>query len=503
MVSQASGITQAGVLLPGFVGETLPDWLAVRLRAGLAGVCLFGQNIVSAAQLAELTAAIRAANPLAVIAVDEEGGDVTRLHDRVGSPYPGNAILGRTDDVDYTTAIATTVGWELRRAGCTLDFAPDVDINSNPDNPVIGVRSFGTDASLVARHSAAWVTGLQSTGIGGSAKHFPGHGDTALDSHLALPVIDRSLDQLRDRELVPFVAAIAAGVRTIMTSHIMVPQLDAQYPATFSPTVLGGLLRGELGFEGVIVTDALDMAGASGEIGIPEAAVRAVAAGCDLLCIGTENTAEQLDDIERALADAVATGRLHPERLTDAASRVGRLARDCIKDAHDIPLPAYTSEPRFSLERTIAVFDTAAFDTAVFDTAVFDTAVLDTAAFSAAGLRIQPDRAIVVLETEANIAVGASPWGPAAAGAEVFVVREGEALELPPGTQPVVVGRGNHRQAWVRSLIDEARRKHPSTVVVEMGWPSDDRRYAEVATFGASRHAGLALLLWLERKAGA
>jgi beta-N-acetylhexosaminidase len=483
VVGQDSGITPAGVLLPGFVGETLPDWLAVRLRAGLAGVCLFGQNIVSAGQLAELTAAIRAANPLAVIAVDEEGGDVTRLHDRLGSPYPGNAILGRADDVDYTTAIATTVGWELRRAGCTLDFAPDVDINSNPDNPVIGVRSFGTDPALVARHSAAWVTGLQSTGIGGSAKHFPGHGDTALDSHLALPVIDRSLEQLRDRELVPFVAAIAAGVRTIMTSHIMVPQLDAQSPATFSSTVLGGLLRGELGFEGVIVTDALDMAGASGEIGIPEAAVRAVAAGCDLLCIGTENTAEQLDDIERALAIAVVTGRVHPERLADAVARVRRLARDFIEDSHDIPLPAYTSEPRFSIERTISVFDTAAF--------------------AEAGLRIQTDRSIVVPETEANIAVGASPWGLAAAGAEVSVLREGEALELAPGTQQVIVGRGNHRQAWVRSLIDDARRQHPSTVVVEMGWPSDDRRYADVATFGASRHAGLALLLWLERQAGA
>ncbi|WP_255461125.1 beta-N-acetylhexosaminidase [Glaciihabitans sp. INWT7] len=483
MASRPSRATTAGILLPGFVGHALPDWLAVRLRGGLAGVCLFGQNIVSAAQLSELTAAIRAANPLAVIAVDEEGGDVTRLHDRVGSPYPGNAILGRTDDVDYTKAIATTVGWELRRAGCTLDFAPDVDINSNPDNPVIGVRSFGTDPSLVARHSAAWVAGLQATGIAGSAKHFPGHGDTALDSHLALPVIDRSLDQLRDRELAPFVAAIAAGVRTIMTSHIMVPQLDAQSPATFSPTVLGDLLRRELGFDGVIVTDALDMAGASGEIGIPEAAVRAVAAGCDLLCIGTENTADQLDDIEQVLADAVASGRLDPGRLADASARVRRLARDSEEEARHIPLPAYEADLRFSLERTAASFDTAAFDTAAH--------------------RIEPDRAIVVLETEANIAVGACPWGPVAAGAEAIVVRDGETLHLLPGVQPVIVGRGNHRRAWVRSLIDEVRRQHPSTFVVEMGWPSDDRRYADVATFGASRHAGLALLRWLERRAGA
>jgi beta-N-acetylhexosaminidase len=471
----------AAVLLPGFSGSTLPEWLAVRLRAGLAGVCLFGQNIVSTTQLRELTAAIRAANPLALIAVDEEGGDVTRLHDRVGSPYPGNAILGRIDDVTYTAWVATDVGWELRRAGCTLDFAPDVDINSNPDNPVIGVRSFGTDPALVARHSAAWVSGLQSTAIAGSAKHFPGHGDTALDSHLSLPVIDRSLDQLRDRELVPFVAAIDAGVRTIMSSHIMVPQLDPYFPATFSSAVLQGLLRDELGFDGVIVTDALDMVGASGEIGIPEAAVRAVIAGCDLLCLGTENTAEQLDAIERALADAVAGGRLALGRLSDAVGRVQRLARESAQDVQNILLPEYTADPSFALDRTTAVFETSVFGTA--------------------GLSIQRKRAIVMVETAANIAVGASAWGPAAAGAEVLAVRDGDALDLPAGVQPVIVGRGNHRSSWVRSFIDDTRREHPSTVVVEMGWPGDGRRYADIATFGASRHAGLALLEWLERQA--
>ena len=480
MVGCDVATSPAAVLLPGFVGSTLPEWLAVRLRRGLAGVCLFGQNIVSTTQLRELTAAIRAANPLAVIAVDEEGGDVTRLHDRVGSPYPGNAILGRIDDVTYTARVATTVGWELRRAGCTLDFAPDVDINSNSDNPVIGVRSFGTDPALVARHSAAWVSGLQSTAIGGSAKHFPGHGDTAIDSHLSLPVINRSLDELRDRELVPFVAAIAAGVRTIMTSHIMVPQLDPHSPATFSSAVLQGLLRDELGFNGVIVTDALDMVGASGTIGVPEAALRAVIAGCDLLCLGTENTADQLDAIERAFTDAVAGGRLARGRLSDAASRVQRLARESAQAVHNIPLPEYIADPSFALDRTTAVFETSVFETS--------------------GLSVQGKRAIVVVETPMNIAVGPSPWGPAAAGAQVLVMRDGDTLVLPAGVQPIIVGLGNHRSTWVRSFIDDTRREHPSTIVVEMGWPGDGRRYSDIATFGASRHAGLALLDWLERQ---
>ena len=470
----------AAILLPGFSGTTLPDWLAARLQNGLAGVCLFGQNIVSLTQLRTLTASIHAANPLAIIAIDEEGGDVTRLHDRLGSPYPGNAILGLIDDEEYTAAVATAVGWELREAGCTLDFAPDVDINSNPDNPVIGVRSFGTDPELVARHSAAWVRGLQSTGIGGSAKHFPGHGDTALDSHLDLPVISRSLDQLRGRELVPFVAAVAAGVRTIMTSHISVPLLDPVFPATFSSIVLKGLLRDQLGFEGVIVTDALDMVGASGEIGIPEAAVRAVIAGCDLLCIGTENSDEQLGQIERALVRARDDGRLDPARLADASARVIRLAQELADEVSRIPLPEYTAEMAFPLERSRAVFETAAYE--------------------ASRLAIEPQRTVVMIETAANIAVGGSPWGPAAAGASVLIVREGDVLDLPEGTQPVVVGRANHRREWVRELIDDTRRRHPATIVVDMGWPGDDRRYADIATFGASRHVGLALLDWLEEQ---
>ena len=155
----------------------------------MGGVCLFAQNISSTEQLRALTDSITAENPYAIIAIDEEGGDVTRLFAATGAPFPGNAVLGRLDDLDNTRETAAAIGWSLRRAGCTVNFAPCVDVNSRPDNPVIGVRSFGGDAEMVARHGRAWVAGLQSTGVAATAKRFPGHGDTAQDSHVSLPVV--------------------------------------------------------------------------------------------------------------------------------------------------------------------------------------------------------------------------------------------------------------------------------------------------------------------------
>lgn len=453
------------VLLPGFEGPELPGWLRERLADGLAGVCLFATNIVSPAQLRELTDAIRDANPGAVVAIDEEGGDVTRVHQRSGSPYPGNAVLGRVDDVELTRRVGATVGAELAAAGVTLDFAPDADINSDDENPVIGTRSFGGDPELVARHTVAWIEGLQSAGVAASAKHFPGHGDTSSDSHLAMPVVDLPVETLRTRELLPFAAAIAAGTRSIMTSHLLLPRLDAENVATFSPRILGELLRGELGFAGAIVTDALDMRGASGAIGMASAAVRALTAGADLLCLGTANTADQVDELAAAIAAGVPASR-----VADAAGRVAPLGV--------LPPAGSAVAPRFDLDRTIGTFDI-----------VGDVVV-------------RPGRVLAQLETGSNIAVGESPWGPAAAGAQVAHVREGDPLPTAGEGQLVLIGRDNHRRDWTRAAIDAARAGGCDVLVVDMGWPSADRRYADIATFGASAHVGAALLRLLHEGAG-
>ena len=455
-----------GVLLPGFVGTSLPHEVAARLREGLPP------------QVRALTDAVREANPEAVIAIDEEGGDVTRLHMPDGSPEPGNAVLGRLDRDEVTAASTERIGWELADAGVTLDLAPTADVNTNADNPVIGARSFGLDARLVARHTATWVRGLQGTGVAACAKHFPGHGDTAVDSHLGLPVVDHDLAALRERELLPFVAAIEAGVAAVMTSHIVLRRLDPDVPATMSRRILTGLLREELGFAGVIVTDALDMAGASAGIGIPAAAVRALQAGADLLCLGPDSEAH-LDPVLDAIVAAVEAGGLSLDRLADAAARVRGLAW-----RQEVP-------PRDRASTVVGL--QAAFE------------VRDEAA---AALAVPGEWTVVRLDSEPNIAVGVTGWGPFAAAAaadteagrrftgwrRIDLVADGDGpVPVVPG-RALVIGRDIHRHAHARGVVDRLRAAGGTVVAVDMGWPSDDRRYADVATFGSSRVVGAALL---------
>jgi beta-N-acetylhexosaminidase len=313
------------ILIPPFPGHDAPPWVLGALGGGLAGVTLFGPNVESPAQLSALTAALRGATAAPVIAIDEEGGDVTRIAHRRGSPYPGNAALGAIDDPALTEAVYAALGADLAELGVSLNLAPAVDVNSAADNPVIGTRSFGSDTALVARHAAAAVTGLQSAGIAACAKHFPGHGSTQLDTHHVLATVEASPGLLRERDLPPFAAAIAAGVRAIMPGHLRVPELTGDLPASLSPAALTGLLRGELGFTGVIVSDGLEMRAVRDVYGIPEAAVLAVLAGTDLLCLGRDQDQQMYASVREALIEAVRSGRMAGERLEQAAARVAEL----------------------------------------------------------------------------------------------------------------------------------------------------------------------------------
>ncbi len=286
---------------------------------------MFGPNIDTPEQLAALTARLRSARDEPLIAIDEEGGDVTRIAHRDGSPYPGNAALGAVDDVALTEAVYRALGGDLAALGINVDLAPSVDVNTAADNPVIGTRSFGSDTGLVARHAAAAVRGLQAAGVAACAKHFPGHGSTRSDTHQVIATVEGSMELITRRDLPPFEAAIAAGVRAVMPGHLRVPGLTGDLPASLSPAALTGLLRRDLGFSGVIISDALEMRAVRGPFGIPEAAVLAVAAGTDLLCFGRDQDQPTYLAVRDALVSAVGDGRLPGARLEEAAASVAGL----------------------------------------------------------------------------------------------------------------------------------------------------------------------------------
>ncbi|MEV4638697.1 glycoside hydrolase family 3 N-terminal domain-containing protein [Actinoplanes sp. NPDC049548] len=467
-----------GTLLAAFAGESAPEWAAALLAEGLAGHTLFGTNVADGDQLARLTAELRTVRPDALLAIDEEGGDVTRLAHRTGSPYPGNAALGAIDDPQLTHAVYTAIGTELAAAGINLDLAPTVDVNTAEDNPVIGTRSFGADPALVARHAAAATQGLQTTGVAACAKHFPGHGATTTDSHLALPTVDVPLRTLRERDLPPFAAVIAAGTRSIMTAHIRVPVLTGDGPATFSPAALHDLLRKEYAFQGAIITDALEMAGAQGAAGgIGPAAVRALAAGADLLCIGARVDRQLVEQVAAEIVAGLGDGRLDPPRLEDAAARTAELA-------------AWTRQA--AMNRNAGESDSGT-----------------TLGYAAArrALRIEgspagwADPLVVRLASGHSIAEGRVPWGlaPHLNGTEHITVvaadTSAEGLAEQAGARPiVVVGRHAHRSAAARGLIEALAARH-NVAVVEMGWPSRWRpagARAFLITYGASHASGRA-----------
>lgn len=484
------------VLQPGFAGTTAPDWLLRRIGEGLASVGIFGRNVQSPAQLAALTARLRAERDDILVAIDEESGDVTRLEVREGSSFPGNYALGSVDDVDLTRAVARELGGRLAACGVNLNWAPSADVNSDVDNPVIGVRSFGADPALVARHTAAYVEGLQSAGVAACTKHFPGHGDTAVDSHHAMPRIDVDFDTLHARELAPFRSAIAAGSKSVMSAHILLSALDPNRPATLSPQILTGLLREELGFDGLIVTDGIDMHAIVATYGMERGSVLAIAAGVDAICVGggpsDEGTVLRLRD---ALVAAVRAGELPEERLADAAARVRALA--------DWTLRARgASGPGAAVQEGTAPGIAGAGPDGGTDVGL----IAARRALRVTGTiePLQEAPYVASFAPVANIAVGGeTPWGVAAELAALLPGTEtdtyggengaAEVLAAAGERRIVAVVRDVHRHAWMADALDGILAARPDTVVVEMGVNhAEPTGSPHIATYGAARVCGRA-----------
>ena len=311
------------LLIGSLPGTVVPaEFRSLAREFQIGGVTLFARNIDEPEQVAELSYDLQGVSsdvPLWV-AVDQEGGRVARLKAPF-TAWPPMAALGRSGDAALASRFAAALAAELKAVGITLDYAPVLDIHTNPKNPIIGDRALGEDAETVATLGAAVVRGLQENGIAACGKHFPGHGDTSVDSHLELPLIEHPPDRIRRVECVPFRSAIEAGVAFIMTAHILIPSLDEERPATLSPHVVQALLREELHFGGVIVSDDLEMKAIAKSYEVTEAAIQAIAAGCDALLVCSGDMDVQAATLE-ALVHAVEQGRIPFTRLDDALTRL-------------------------------------------------------------------------------------------------------------------------------------------------------------------------------------
>jgi beta-N-acetylhexosaminidase len=314
----------ARLFMVGFPGPRIDDDFARLMDDGLFGAILFKRNVGMAQETAALCREIksRAGRPF-ILSVDQEGGRVARLRGEPFTPLPSMRELGQRQDVTLMERVGRLLAHELRAVGFDWDFAPVLDVDTNPTNPVIGDRSFSRDPDEVARLGVALARGLEAGGVASCGKHFPGHGDTTTDSHLTLPRLPHDLERLRRVELVPFRAFAQAGLASLMTAHVLFDALDPKVPATMSPRALNGLLREELGFDGVLVSDDLEMKAIADHYSVEEAAVQGTLAGVDLFLV-----CHQADVQHRAieaLVRAVESGRVPRSRIAEAHRRLARL----------------------------------------------------------------------------------------------------------------------------------------------------------------------------------
>lgn len=482
----------ASVLWPGFLGLTAPDWLLRALDDGLAGAVYFGQNIDPGdpGQLPALSARLREARPGVLLGIDEEGGTVTRLEAAHGSTLPSASQLGRVDDTETTRAAGVELARRVRASGATVALAPVADVNTNPRNPVIGTRAFGADTALVGRHVAAMVSGIQAGGIAACVKHFPGHGDTAVDSHLGLPHVTLSAAEVQAQHLPPFQAAIDAGVAAVMTSHVVVDAFGS-LPATLDPHVLG-MLR-ERGFSGAVITDALDMAAIRAEFGAGPGAVRAILAGADLLCIGNPSdlgpkhgSASDLDDyaeVRDALLAAVDDGTLPIAALERASRAVADL-----------------SEWTEAAARAGGATASVGADAAKAD--AFDAARVVREAIVLRGAPVVPggNRVVLDLRDRASAAVAstAEPFSAALEASRVVagplggrdvVAAMSDALGgIPAATDVIALVDAVQPGSPQRRALGMLAAARPTAVVVNTGLPApDDLTLPSIDAFGSSR----------------
>ncbi|MBA2175061.1 beta-N-acetylhexosaminidase [Halobacillus locisalis] len=314
----------AQLLFVGVEGTTLSETERNMIESGhVGGVVLLGRNVKNANQLNLLVSSIKEANQSPVplfIGIDEEGGRVSRIPSSL-SNLPSSERIGELNDKEISEQVGSVLARKVKHFGINMNFAPVLDINNNPANEVIGDRSFGQTPAKVGNLGVATMQGIESEGIVPVIKHFPGHGDTSVDSHYKLPVIDKTVQQLESFEWKPFKQAIAAGADVIMTAHILFPALDDQYPATFSEKIIQGVLREQLNYDGLVITDDMAMGAIANDYGTTEAAVRSVQAGADMVML-TDTRNGNFQNVHTALKQAVEQETVSLEQVNESVERI-------------------------------------------------------------------------------------------------------------------------------------------------------------------------------------
>jgi beta-N-acetylhexosaminidase len=475
----------AGVVCAGFDGLRYgPNLEAVLHELPLAGLILFGRNIESLAQTRDLTDALRGIDPSLIIATDQEGGRVARLRDGV-EEIPSMLAVGAANDPELAEQAGSQVAFDLRRAGVNLDFAPVLDLALVRMNTVIGTRAFGDDPLRVAELAGAFARGLGGGGVISTLKHFPGHGSTAVDSHLDLPAIDLDEAALRARDLVPF-ATLLPGAPAVMTAHIVARAFDRDRPATISYRILTELLRDELHFAGVCFTDCLQMDAIAKSVGSERAAVEALAAGADCVLVSrdldlTRRTAE-------AIARAVEVGQLSRERLEEANGRVSRLRAQLRGPlALDAAAPFAGIGEAIGLRAVTLLRGEPHVQAASAAVVSFESPTLE-------GVQGKHEHHAAMSEFVAIEEIR-MPLEPESAAVE-------DALERVRGKQPIVLMRRAHVYAKQKLAVDRIVEQHPDAVLISSREPFDAFDFQQartvLCTYGDDRPslAGLAAVLF-------
>lgn len=431
---------------PGFGGTSIPEWIKPWLDNGLGSITLFGSNTPTLESTQQLILELRSYNPDLVIAIDEEGGDVTRLFVREGSRYPTPALLGKCDDEELTYSSYYSMGTLLRELGVNLTYAPVADVVAVHNNPIVGVRSFGTTADLVTRHVVQAVSGLQDAGVGACIKHFPGHGAVVEDSHHSLPHIKMSKAEYETGHVSPFKKAIARGVSAVMVGHLVVDSLDADNAASLSPMIQGEYLRGVLGFKGLIVTDALDMGALGGVPRIQESALQALLAGSNMLCFS--GLGDQSQIVEASLLrikDALIAGEISSNYLEGLARSVrdfnGKNAIK-VKKVNDLNFNKLASGMEISGSVDL----------------------------------INPDINLIEIGTRPTIAAGDVSWGIhrelRTAGVKFEIHASDSESAQKSDKQLVVAFRDAYRDSQLLSTLQNLQNRKPDAIFIDMGWPT-------------------------------